>query len=464
MILYAILQFPAFHAFRLSTDDLLQKAQCGLPANALNSPHVSLHRKASRYGAFMATATIAPPTPFPGDPVDLQGYTAARQATRRFTYPIGQPKAYLDRWGEIGQGLCVNLNGLIPARLVGFGINAVDCLASCGADDSCESLNAVITDEHVCIKYGDYDKDDGDWKFLEGPPLATPLTSALAVMPITCPTVCWRKVSTPQPGDAAEAAKVVVKVTIENVDYDLLAESDKQEFEDGIQAKLAELAGVDESAVSVQLYKGSILVVGEITPPLGKTVEHLTSALSEVDVAGEILNVGGAIPGCVAAAVGEVTATSEVADSSALVPPPSPPPPPAAPEAAPAAAPDEAPPPAAPKAAPPPPPEPPPEASAGPPPPEAPAGPPPPEPPPKEEPPPPPPEEKPSGPPAAAPAPPPVEPPPEPKEEPPPPPPEPKDAPAAPAAPPAAPPLAAAPAAPAPPVPALAAAPAPPRR
>lgn len=149
-----------------------------------------------------------PPTVAPGDPVDLQKLTDNRQEVKKFMYPNGQPMGYNKLWADMGPGICEDLQGLIPARLVGMDIDATTCETACAAHQHCRAFNALIAEKEICVLYGDFtdkgketakwklQEDIRDYKLVEGPRLLTPITATLTIQKIKCPTTCWRKVDT----------------------------------------------------------------------------------------------------------------------------------------------------------------------------------------------------------------------------------------------------------------------------
>merc|ERR1719262_1848075 len=95
-------------------------------------------------------------------------------------------------------------------------------------------------------------------------------------------------------------------MTIENVDFALLTPDDQDQLKGAIQSTLAEQVGVDVSAVSVQLSKGSIQVVAEIETPPGMSTDGITAALGEVDIGAQIVAAASELPGVLNAATGDL--------------------------------------------------------------------------------------------------------------------------------------------------------------
>jgi hypothetical protein len=115
--------------------------------------------------------------------------------------------------------------------------------------------------------------------------------------------------STAVPTDAKDgaAAESVISVGMTlNVDYQKLSTDDKDELKLKLRGTLAKGAGVDETAVFVELAQGSVKVHAEIRSPDADSAQSVIESMRASNVEEEVVEVANSIPGVEAAAQGEL--------------------------------------------------------------------------------------------------------------------------------------------------------------
>jgi len=128
-------------------------------------------------------------------------------------------------------------------------------------------------------------------------------------------------------------SKISVNMTL-NINYDELSAADKDTLQTKLQESIATAAGVDPSAVSVKILKGSVKVAVEIQasdPEQSKDIETVMSE-QKTEVQSAVVEVASSIPGVKKAAIGELkvegfevdTITEETTDKE-IKPPKKPP-------------------------------------------------------------------------------------------------------------------------------------------
>jgi len=124
---------------------------------------------------------------------------------------------------------------------------------------------------------------------------------------------------------------VTLRMSIKNVEFSKLDEASKESLVTKCKETIAEHAGVPQSAVSVTLSSGSVVIDARIQVPEGQPASSVQTAVQEGDVSGKVLTAAKDIPGVQDAATGDIevvevkvaVATMEGSEESSPAPAPS---------------------------------------------------------------------------------------------------------------------------------------------